>query len=515
MPVSEPLYKKALELYETLYKSLRTVQMSDTLMPDDYNIPYQIMKALLEAVGQPSPIPHREIKMGDDAYAEHVVDLRTICYSLWMYMYQHLLDPYIYDYDFYPLKDVLDFMRYPKHGDMLMASEWNSISDYCKRMIDLILRYPTYVYPWLTFQHNYARTGRRPAKTNAIYGITDYYLYALDADGNLKWATSNFEDCGFCPPVVGKDGTIYMIFWHYVDSDYLAFIGAFDQNGTMKWECSLEEWDIFADHHYHAIGNDGTIYFAVETFNPDVYCLYAVKPDGSLKWKAMRGVSCWGVAVGSDDTVYVCTDDGLYAFYPNGSVKWSLTDVITGGAPAIGNDGTIYVGRGTEYLYAINPNGTIKWTYDNESIEILSGAPSVDSQGTIYFADYGDRLTALYPDGTLKWRQTYVFPSIGAPVPQTPAIGSDGTIYIVAGDDGVGHYALYALYPSNGEAKWSTHLGDNLFYNYDASVAIDIDDIIYIRIEGARCGYTAVYPNGSVKWSMYVSFFPRTPPVLG
>jgi len=154
MPASGNLYRKAQEIKDTLYPKLRTVSMVDTLMPDDYNVPYQIMKALLEAVGKTSPIPHREIKMKDDVYGEHVSDLRTICYELWLYIYQKLLDPYTTDPEFFELKNILDSMRLPKHGDELKPDEWNSISNYCRRMVDLILRYPTgFFEPWNDWSH--------------------------------------------------------------------------------------------------------------------------------------------------------------------------------------------------------------------------------------------------------------------------------------------------------------------------------------------------------------------------
>ena len=66
-------------------------------------------------------------------------------------------------------------------------------------------------------------------------------------------------------------------------------------------------------------------------------------------------------AIASDGTIYVTTnriDKILYAINPDGSLKWSLDGII--GTPVIGSDGTIYVGE--DDLCAINPDGTIKWT---------------------------------------------------------------------------------------------------------------------------------------------------------
>jgi len=60
-------------------------------------------------------------------------------------------------------------------------------------------------------------------------------------------------------------------------------------------------------------------------------------------------------AIGTDGTVYVGSEDfNLYAIHPEGSLKWTYT---TGGpvisSPAIGSDGTIYVGSNDYRIYAI------------------------------------------------------------------------------------------------------------------------------------------------------------------
>ena len=61
-------------------------------------------------------------------------------------------------------------------------------------------------------------------------------------------------------------------------------------------------------------------------------------------------------ALGADGAIYVGScDDNLYALNPDGSLKWQYT---TGkpvkSSPAIGVDGTIYVGSDDKYLYAID-----------------------------------------------------------------------------------------------------------------------------------------------------------------
>ncbi len=68
-------------------------------------------------------------------------------------------------------------------------------------------------------------------------------------------------------------------------------------------------------------------------------------------------------------------------------------------------------------------NGELKWSY------ITGGgvysSPAIGSDGTIYVGSWDDNLYAINPDGTLKWNYT-----TGTYVYSSPAIGSDGTIYI-------------------------------------------------------------------------------------
>uniref|UniRef100_UPI003467EF7C Cell surface protein n=1 Tax=synthetic construct TaxID=32630 RepID=UPI003467EF7C len=76
-------------------------------------------------------------------------------------------------------------------------------------------------------------------------------------------------------------------------------------------------------------------------------------------------------------------DHYLYAINPNGKLKWKFE---TGGSvhssPAIGQDGTIYVGSNDHYLYAINPNGKLKWKFETGGS--VHSSPAIGQDGTIY-----------------------------------------------------------------------------------------------------------------------------------
>ena len=76
---------------------------------------------------------------------------------------------------------------------------------------------------------------------------------------------------------------------------------------------------------------------------------------------------------------------------------------------------------------------------------MVTSSPAIGSDGTIYVGSYDNNLYAINPDGSKKWTFKTVTVCI------LPAIGSDGTIYVGSRDD-----YLYAIKPNgsrNGDSK--------------------------------------------------------------
>jgi outer membrane protein assembly factor BamB len=94
----------------------------------------------------------------------------------------------------------------------------------------------------------------------------------------------------------------------------------------------------------------------------------------------------------SDGTVYVGSGDYLYALNPDGTLKWRYqTGYEVQSSPAIASDGTIYVGSG-DYLYALNPDGTLKWRHQTGG---SVRSPAIASDGTIYVGSDDGYLHAI------------------------------------------------------------------------------------------------------------------------
>jgi outer membrane protein assembly factor BamB len=129
----------------------------------------------------------------------------------------------------------------------------------------------------------------------------------------------------------------------------------------------------------------------------------------------------------------------------------------------------------------------LKWKFQTGGS--IASSPAIGSDGTIYIGSSDKNLYALDTSGNLKWK----FPT-GDIIGSSPAIGSDGTIYFGSYD----HY-LYALYPK-GTLKWKLSTGDKI----DSSPAIGKNGTIFIG-SGAKYLY-AIDPSGTQKWTFKADF---------
>ncbi|MFZ2634564.1 MAG: PQQ-binding-like beta-propeller repeat protein [Desulfosalsimonadaceae bacterium] len=114
----------------------------------------------------------------------------------------------------------------------------------------------------------------------------------------------------------------------------------------------------------------------------------------------------------------------------------------------------------------------------------IDSSPAIGSDGTVYVGSDDGNLYAIDPEtGAEIWR----FAS-GGEIRSSPAVGADGTIYFGSMN------ALYAL-KSNGTLKWSFNAGDYIF----SSPAVSSDGrIVYV---GSSDGSLyAINSTGTLKW---------------
>jgi len=251
-------------------------------------------------------------------------------------------------------------------------------------------------------------------------------------------------------------------------------------SGIEKWRFAATDWTDGSP----VIGEDGTIYFGGGTGDAH---LYAVYPNGTLKWKfeAESGIGSFGIssAIANDGTLYFSTIFGshIQAVNPNGTAKWKCWTSQIETSITLDDDGVLYYGAGKR-LEARYPNGTLKWKFSTG--DVVQSTPAIDDNGMIYFGSHDDYVYASYPNGTLKWK----FKTNGW-IHGSPTIGNDGTVYIGSDDD-----YLYALYSENGTMKWKVMVGA-----MRSSPSLDKEDNLYFGVSDSKI--YSVSPNGTIRWS--------------
>lgn len=347
-------------------------------------------------------------------------------------------------------------------------------------------------------------------------GSGNDFLYAINPDGTLKWTYEAGQADGqvmAASPAIGSDGTIYA-------ASYDRQLYAINPDGTLKWVFPTKT--VLSSSP--AIGSDGTIYAGGTSLDKIVYScpngsvtvtmggLYAVNPDGSMKWVVpLSGTVNSSPVVGSDGTIYIASEGDIlnertdicdpnsdfvpsnvdagiptngvvYAIKPDGTFKWEFGALgPIDSSPAIGPDGTIYIGgdgtiyaygptmhdyitvnpKTTGYIYAIDPEGNLKWYTD--LFGSVKSSPAIGGDGTIYVGSDKEDFFALNPDdGSIEWQ----YPTRG-PVRSSPALAADGTIYVGSNDG-----SLYALNP-DGTVKARIIASQNELVNSSPSIAPD------------------------------------------
>ena len=226
------------------------------------------------------------------------------------------------------------------------------------------------------------------------------------------------------------------------------------------------------------IGSDGTIYFtAGKMANDFKRYLYALFPNGSLKWKVeIEGKFASTPIIGAEDIIYVPTYFGpIYAFNFDGTLKWRYGTSLFSWtfSPAIGLDGVIYFVDINGKWYAISTDGTLKWMNDEKAIssEMLpdsySFAMSPDG-AVLYGAALDATLNAIDAHtGTILWEF-----STGRTLQVSPLVDSDGNIYFIQFDSTAYHLCSIN---SQGELRWK----DNQKLDWRISLHMDRDGNIY------------------------------------
>jgi outer membrane protein assembly factor BamB len=287
-------------------------------------------------------------------------------------------------------------------------------------------------------------------------------LSAVRSDGSMKWRT-HVSGPPYYIPALGPDGTIYLD-GHAIDPEDGRLLWYSDAVQSMP--VVMADGTVVSPSHHYLLGwserscvvwrsdeemgcltsavaaPDGTLYAG-----SDLGLLYALRPDGSVKWSLEAESEVKTPSVSPDGTIYIRTGDGLLgAVSPEGDLLWSLPGYPDARPVGFGADGTVYVAQGTS-VTALHPDGTGKWQYTAEA-DVLC-RPAVGPDRAAHFTTADGYLNAVAGNGNLRWRRY-----IGTATNSNPAVGTDGTIYIGTGTDGI-----LAVEPWDGALSWAYGIG--------------------------------------------------------
>ncbi|GBC92225.1 Desiccation/radiation resistance protein [bacterium HR15] len=288
------------------------------------------------------------------------------------------------------------------------------------------------------------------------------------------------------------------------------------RQGRVLWRFQAD-----ADYIYHrpAVGPDGTL-----VVHDSRGYVYALSPEGGLKWIHLAGVPYGPPSIGADGTVYVGTGATVKALNPtNGSLRWQFTDTVGGGlwiiaGPTVGPDGNIYVATETASgvglgVFSLTPAGQLRWShrgnppvFDHGSVgvEIVFGPSRAGrpiDQLYVAFDERGTGVSSLYAF-RMSGGQQWAVPSGGQSQSVfmqrqcQPAVGPDGTVYITTFSSSAGHQ-LNAFNPENGAVRWryTPPVGNDV-----SAPDVGSDGVIYFA--HGLSYLSAVNPNGTLRWSV-------------
>lgn len=260
----------------------------------------------------------------------------------------------------------------------------------------------------------------------------------------------------------------------------------------LKW---AQYYDESVYYSSPGLGLDGTIYFGT-SHHFQIYAGY------------------WNQGLTPPTTQYA-----LYAYNPDGTLKWKYQDnAPSRGGAAVGSDGTIYMvmerfsnsaAATTEELHAVTSMGTLKWKaqISDRYSEIGAITPAIASDGTIYVV--GSSITAFNADGTIQWtRRNTAYENSSSIYSGSPAISSAGVVYSVYWTSGTGAgQTLRALNP-DGTQRW---VGDRTLGTYPitCSPSVADDGTVYIGFRDSNSAFAspsqgvlaAFSSTGAFKWA--------------
>jgi len=260
-------------------------------------------------------------------------------------------------------------------------------------------------------------------------------VYRVGPDGEVRWRGATD------PSVRGIHGTPAVANGQVYVGAYEGSLYAFDAtSGIQTWQARLGD-AIGASPLYH----DGTVYIAVEYYDPDGSLFAVDAATGEVTWSSDRPTNHPHSSPALDTqtgTLVVGSNDGnCYAWdHPSMDPAWvfETPDPIKG--PIATHDGAAFFGSWDHHVYRVDlETGEADWSFETGDL-VMSG-PGIDPDGEVVYVGGHDRhLYALeVATGEPEWSFETGGWLLGCPAVTQDAVlvGSyDGNCYCVDRDTG-------------------------------------------------------------------------------
>ncbi len=230
--------------------------------------------------------------------------------------------------------------------------------------------------------------------------------------------------------------------------------------------------------------------------------------EGTVKWSDGGFVDELrrNPSIGFDENIIFTGESNLYVYHPDSTQYWEI-EAGSGTDPVIGTDSTIYVGEGYN-IYAYNPDSTLKWAktvYNDPEQGAIKFA--LGSDGTIYVGAGDSTIRAFDTQGNQKWEITTIRSTIIA----FALNHKMGTIYASS-------YTAYT-YPIDTTTFYAINTDGTIAWQVSTTgyfgdgIAIDFTGLIYVGHSYGKL--YCLYPNGTIKWTYQAGTTINASPVIG
>ena len=295
-----------------------------------------------------------------------------------------------------------------------------------------------------------------------VYAVSENNrVFAITSDGQIRWtfvAPNKFFDGA----VIGLDGSVIAV-------DERQVVYALDpQSGLRRWSLNLSQVVSSTVTTSPAVGPDGTVYI-VNTRDPGD--LFAVSPDGELKWRytGVRSKRFNYSPVVTADAVYTASiEQMIYAVNLDGSMRYTLpTSSKIFAAPVVDASGNLYAAC-EHHFYALDSAGNVRFAYPNGPAH-FKVSPLLSSDGSIAIVALEEAKLLAFntADGSLAWQG-----DVAGAIKSNPML--DGFGDIVLGTD-TKHFYVFRL---NGDLVTHLLLDDRILQ----SPAVQPSGALLVRV---------------------------------